>query len=243
MPVPSPAHFGEPAELYDYFYSWKDYADEATRIRGLLHEAGIEDGARVLEGACGTAPYLAALAPHYQVGGFDLDEKMLEVARRKLPEAPLFHADLVDFQVDGPWDALLVLFGGICYVYPEDRLRQCARALFDALRPGGVALIEPWMSAREFKVEVPVMAVIDTPYLKVARQAVTKRRGRLAHLDFHFLIARPDAEVVYKTEKNTLFLYEPDEIAAALESAGFEVERLEEGFMPEGRLLRCRRPA
>ncbi len=246
MAVHPGARFSEPAELYDLVYGWKDYAREADVVRALLHDAGVLDGARVLEGACGTGTYLAPLARHFEVAGFDLDGKMLEVARRKLgPRASLFRADLADFTLAqgglAPQDAVIVLFGGVGYVHPLPRLEACARAIHAALRPGGVALIEPWDTPDDFQADRPFMQVVDTPFLKVARQCVTRREGDLSILEFHFLVARPGFPVEHKVERNALYLYETDAVIGAFEAAGFAVERLDAGFLHAGRLLRCRR--
>ncbi len=53
------------ADLHDRIYHWKDYAAEAGRVRACLAAAGIPDGARVVEGACGTGGHLAHLRKHY----------------------------------------------------------------------------------------------------------------------------------------------------------------------------------
>lgn len=240
MAVSPGARFSKPAELYDLIYDWKDYAGDAERVRELLHEAGIADGARVLEAACGTASYLAPLAEHFEIAGFDLDDEMLAVARRKLPGGRFFRADLADFEVDEPFDAVLVLFGGVGYVAPG-ALAGCARSIAGALVDGGVALVEPWLGEAEFEPHTPHMLTVDTPFLKVARQCIPRREGDRAILDFHWLIARPGFEVEHVVEPNHLWLHEPDDVAAAFEAAGFAVERLDEGFMQEQRLLRCTR--
>lgn len=248
MAVHPGARFSEPAELYDLVYAWKDYKGEAARIHEILNASGVPDGARVLEGACGTGTYLAPLSRWFSVAGFDLDPKMLAVARRAVPPAtPLFKADLADFtlaqgRIDEPFDAVLVLFGGVGYVHPHERLASCARAIHAALRPGGVALIEPWDTPADFEENKPFMHVVDAPFLKVARQCVTKREGDLSVLEFHFLIARPGFPVEHKVERNALFLYETADVIAAFEAAGFTVEPLPDGFLHENRLLRCLRP-
>lgn len=236
------ARFSDPAELYDLIYGFKDYAGDAERVRTLLNTAGIADGSTLLEGACGTATYLAHLQQYFNVSGFDLDPGMIAVARRRLPSAELFVANLQTVSLETPVDAAVVLFGGLAYVHPEPRLAEACSALFNTLRPGGVALVEPWLTPADHQDHSVQMAVVDLPYLKVARQCVPVRTDTLLTLEFHYLVARPGLAVEHITEHNALYLYELDAWERCLTGAGFEVELTDQGFMNEKRLFICRRP-
>jgi ubiquinone/menaquinone biosynthesis C-methylase UbiE len=46
------------AHLYDRIYHWKDYGAEAETVHVLLLGAGVREGARVVEAACGAGNYL-----------------------------------------------------------------------------------------------------------------------------------------------------------------------------------------
>lgn len=236
------ARFSDPAELYDLIYGFKDYAGDAERVRTLLNGAGIADGSTLLEGACGTGTYLAYLQQHFTVSGFDLDPGMVAVARRRLPNADLFVANLQTVTVKEPVDAAIVLFGGLAYVHPEPNLAQACQALFDSLRPGGVALVEPWLTPGDHQDHSVQMAVVDLAYLKVARQCVPVRTGDLLTLEFHYLVARPGLPVEHITEHNALYLYEQAAWERCLTASGFQNELTDQGFMPEKRLFICRRP-
>lgn len=236
------ARFSDPAELYDLIYGFKDYTAEADRVRALLHDHGVPDGSAVVEGACGTGAYLQALAPHFVVSGYDLDPGMVAVAKRRVPSATLWVDDLVTACVSAPVDAAVVLFGGLAYVHPEPRLAEACVALFNTLRPGGIALVEPWLRPGDHNDHAVQMAVVDLPYLKVARQCVPVRDGNLLRLTFHYLVARPGLAVEHITEDNALYLYEEEAWQRCLTAAGFEVTLTDHGFMPEKRLYVCRRP-
>ena len=64
--------YEERAALYDAIYHWKRYEEESAALHALLASEGVDDGARVLEAACGTGSYLVHLAARYAVSGFDL---------------------------------------------------------------------------------------------------------------------------------------------------------------------------
>ena len=138
--------YDDRADLYDKIYAWKNYSAECDKLRGLLAREGIREGSRVLEAACGTGNYLTVLTSRYRVSGFDKSEAMLAIARRKLPLADLFAADMKTFEVAEPFDAVLCLFSSIGYLKTDDEIADAARAFARAVRPGGVIVVEPHAS-------------------------------------------------------------------------------------------------
>ena len=239
---------GDAAEFYDALYAWKDYAGEAAQVRKILAQEGLKWEARVLEGACGSGRYLEHLAPHFEVAGFDLSAAMLAEARARLPKRTmLFEADLCRLQLpvlDGdqvaPFDAFLLLFGGLGYV-PADHLAVALAGIWGALKPGGLFICEPWLTPDQFVAGEPHMLVINRDDLKLCRQVVTQREGRKSILDYRIMISRPDRPTQVLRDLNTLTLYTADELNAAFRGAGFELERVLEGFMKDRELLIMRR--
>ena len=217
------------AQLYTLFHQSKDYGADAGRIRDLLLSHGVARG-RLLEGACGTGSYLEPLAKHYQVLGFDADPQMVQAACLRLPRAQIWEGDLRAFEVSPPVHATLMLFGALCYLsLPEVRL--AARCMRLALRPGGLALVEPWVGPHEFVGGEAHMAVIDRADLKAVRQVVTRRKGGLAHVDFHYLVARHGGAVQHLVDSNTLHLHPRAELLQAVLSGGFVLETQTTGLM------------
>lgn len=233
----------ERAELYDKIYSFKNYARDSEQLRALLHAEGIADGAELLEAACGTGAYLAHLAAWFRVSGFDKSREMLAVARAKLPSVELFEADMCEFERPAPVDALLCLFSSIGYVHPEPRLRMAARAFAAALRPGGVLVLEPWLTREVYKVGKTTMHTFEDDDLKLCRQAVAKIDGELSVLEMHWLVARNDADIEHFVELHELCLHSPDVMRKALEDAGFQVRFELAGLMPGRGLYIARKSA
>jgi daunosaminyl-N,N-dimethyltransferase/N-dimethyltransferase len=236
--------FGRHAEYYDPIYHWKDYAAEAARLHELLAAEGVEDGASVLEAACGTGSYLPPLSRWYAVSGFDLSAEVLQIARRKLPQAPLFQADMAEFTLAQPVAALLCLFSSIGYVYPEARLRAAARAFGQAVRPGGALIVEPWLTAESYRPGHPTMHTYDSPELKLCRAVVSKQEGEMAVLDFHWLALRAGAgDVEHFVDRHRLWLCPTETLLEAFAEAGFEARWEAEGLMPGRGLIVGRRAA
>jgi daunosaminyl-N,N-dimethyltransferase/N-dimethyltransferase len=228
--------YASQADLYDPIHHDKPYAAEARRLRDLLASEGIPDGSRVLEAGCGTGSYLVHLAHWYEVSGFDNSPEMLGLARRKLPRVPLFQADMGDFEVDAPVDALLCLYSAIGYLDGPEHLARTARAFFAALRPGGLLVVEPWIRPEHFR-PATSMEVYDGARLKVCRQATSRRDGEMSIMTCHWLVARADDQsVTYFVESHRMWLFSQAAIVETLERAGFDV-RVDERGLLEGRGL------
>jgi len=194
--VASPKEFDGEAEFYDAIYHWKKYDQESARIHDLLLSEGVAPGSLVLEAACGTGSHLSHLRDWYRVTGFDLNEKMLDRARQKLPGVPLFRADMTDFSVSEPADALLCLFSSIGYVYPEDRLAAAGRSFAAAVKPGGALIVEPWLTEGTYRIGHLGLNTFESEELKLCRASVARKEGDLAVLDFHWLLLMPDRGLI-----------------------------------------------
>jgi daunosaminyl-N,N-dimethyltransferase/N-dimethyltransferase len=215
--------YGDRAGLYDPIYHFVDYAGGAARLHEVLASEGIADGGRFLEGACGTGSFLDPLSRWYMVAGFDRSPEMLAVARGKLPETPLFEADLAGFEVDRPFDAAGCLFSSIGYLHTDAALAGCARSFARALRPGGVLLIEPWIFRENWREGEPHLQTYESPDLKLCRANVSRSEGDFALLDFHWLVVRQNRGVEHFSERHRLRFWPLQQMEGALGEAGFEV--------------------
>jgi trans-aconitate 2-methyltransferase len=135
---------------------WADVVLERLPLRG--HET-------VLDAGCGSGRVTRKLLdrlPRGRVIGIDASEEMIQVAREALPadRATVFVADLADFTLDEPVDAV---FSNAVFhwVMDHDALFRCLRA---ALKPGGRMVTQSggagnlarfWALAREVAAEPP----------------------------------------------------------------------------------------
>jgi daunosaminyl-N,N-dimethyltransferase/N-dimethyltransferase len=229
------------AELYDLIYEWKPYADEAARLRGLLHAADVADGARVLEAACGTGRYLEHLRAWFDVSGFDLHDEMLDVARACVAGVPLFRADMADFEVERPFDALLCLFSSIGYLEGAERLAAAAACFARALRPGGLLVVEPWIAPDDYHPGYAHMDTYADDDIKLCRASVSRREGDRAVVEFHWLAARRGGGVEHFTDRHALWLCPREQMIEIFEDAGFACRFEPEGLMKMRGLIVGRR--
>jgi ubiquinone/menaquinone biosynthesis C-methylase UbiE len=111
----------------------------------LCAAAGVAPGHRVLDVACGTGVVTRAaadrVAPSGRAVGVDLNEAMLQVARRVRPDVEFRRADAAALPFpDGSFDAVLSQMALMFFPDPAAALREMARVA----APGGtVALLVP----------------------------------------------------------------------------------------------------
>ncbi len=239
-----PPLYTDLAQYYDLIYLDKDYPGEAVRLHSLLAAEGVADGARVLETACGTGRYLAQLAGWYRMTGLDRSEAMLTVARLRVADVPLLTGDLTRFTVDRPYDAVLCLFSSIGYLTTGDALDRAVRRMAAALAPGGVLVIEPWITPDDWKGGRPAMQTYESDDLKLCRTCIARRDGDMALIDFHWLIARAGRGVEHRVDPHVLWMCTRERMIDALTAAGLEARFEPEGLMSDHRgLYVARKPA
>jgi len=224
--------FSRSARLYDAVYaSIRDYPREAAELDRLIQER--QPGARtLLDVACGTGAHLEHLTG-YKVEGLDLDPEMLGVARERLPNVPLHEGDVADFDLGKRFDAVVCMFSSIGYVRTEERLRSAVASMARHLEPGGVLVVEPWLSPEAW-VDRHVGAVfVDEPELKIARMNVGEREGNLSIFEFEYLVGTPNGLERFN-ERHELGLFTVEQYLEAFRAAGLEVDHDPEGPMGRG---------
>lgn len=206
------------ARYYDLLSSHKDYRGAAGGLARLVRAA--HPAARTwLDVACGTGGHLQFLREQFDAEGLDLSEPMLEIARAKCPGVAFHHASLTDFRLDRRYDAITCLFGSVAYCPDEASLRATLRNMADHLVPGGVLVVEPWITAERFEPGHLKHDAVDLPDLKIARMYVSAREGDVSILDAHFLVATP-AGIERFNERHALSLFTAGQYRDALAQAG-----------------------
>lgn len=224
--------------LYDRIYAFKDYAGEAERIRALVLERA--PGARtLLDVACGTGKHLEQLRRWFRVEGVDRDPELLAIARERLGGVPLHEGDLRTFALPRRFDAVTCLFSSIGYVVDLDGLGRAAARLAAHLAPGGVLVVEPWLTPDAWRDGHVSAVYVDDPDLKLARIGPARREGRRSILELHYLLGTA-AGVERAEERHVLGLFGEDEYRAAFEAAGLVVEHDREGLIGRGLWLATR---
>jgi SAM-dependent methyltransferase len=225
--------FPKSAAWYDAIYAWKDYKREAERLHAHIHRHARRPAAALLDVACGTGQHLSHLKAQYTVEGLDLDQEMLAIARKRLPDVVLHHADMFGFDLGRQFDVVVCLFSAIAYARSFPKLVQALGHMSRHVRPGGLVIVEPFIRPDQFIPDHVAALFVDQPGLKIARLTVGRVEDGIAALPFHYLVGTPQG-VEYVTERHDLALFSHEEYLAAFGGVGLEVAYDEEGLMGRG---------
>ena len=221
------------AEFYDAIYSFKDYEKEAAKLHQLIQKHKRSTDNDLLEVACGTGGHITYLKNNYSVEGLDLNPQMLRLAGKKHPDVVFHRGDMVSFKLKKHFDAITCLFSAIGHVKTKRKLGLAVRNMSRHLKPGGVLIVEPWITPQLWRKRSVHANFVDQPELKIARMNISKSRGRLSVLDMHHLVATPN-RVEHFVERLELGLFTHDEYLDALRRAGLETSYDSEGLMGRG---------
>lgn len=214
--------FSETPELYDVIYgSFKDYQAEAANVARLLR-ARAPDARTILDVACGTGEHARYLAEDhgYAVHGLDIEPAFVELARRKVPSATFWRADMADFALDARFDVILSLFSSIGYLCTMERVERAFRCFRRHLEPGGLLVVEPWFAPDAWSPGRVHLHTAEAEGMRVVRMSHATVDGRISRLDFHYLIGSATG-IDHRREIHELGLFTVGETRQALAAAGF----------------------
>lgn len=233
-------------DAYEALYTGKSYQHEIALVDVMLErrlgkwrgEDKAEPPRHVLEIGCGPGLRLSVLKQwhnKYLPEGLDRDPAKLALAKRRVPGVPLHEADFTDFDLETRYDAVLCLFGVIGYTASVAEMTKALRAMHRHLVPGGVLLLEPWLSPEAAEDGHLASDFAERPDLEVSRMNFTRVKGNRAHVTMHYLIG-DDHGVRHFVEERELTLFTEKEYRKALLGADFGEVALE-SYGPQGRGL------
>ncbi|MBI2134548.1 class I SAM-dependent methyltransferase [Candidatus Woesearchaeota archaeon] len=222
--------YSELAKYYDLIYGWKDYEKESQKIHNIIKKYKKTSGKDLLDVACGTGGHIQFLKHHYRIVGIDLNKEMLGIAKKKFPKIKFVKADMAVFDLKRRFDIIICLFGSIGYMKTYNNLKKAVNNFSKHLNPGGLVLIEDFVPKKDYKIGIPWANFIDKPNVKIARMNLSKRRGDIAIVDFHFLIATKKG-VEYLRDYHELGLFDINKFLRIMKENNFEAKYLKDGLM------------
>jgi SAM-dependent methyltransferase len=210
--------FSETADFYDLLYSFKNYSEEAKKIKDLIRRE--HPGARtILDVACGTAEHAKLLIDDFNVDGIDLDPRFIEIAQAKVPAGRFSVADMRSFELSRRYDVVQCLFSSIGYLLTPQDILSAFRCFRRHLNPGGIILIEPWLTPDAYKTGRPHMLVAERPDIKICRMNSCQLEGNVSILHFHYLICTAKG-VRHCEEIHRLAMFTVEQLTGFFREAG-----------------------
>ncbi|MCI4347741.1 MAG: class I SAM-dependent methyltransferase, partial [Thermoplasmata archaeon] len=208
----------------------------------LARRYGRSGGRDWLDVACGTGRHLRFLSSRYRSTGVDASPQMLRVARRRNPGVRLVRGDMRSFRLRQQFDVVSCLFSAIGHVRTLSGLRRTIENFARHLKPGGMVLIEPWLTPTMFHGGTVHLLTVNTPDLKIARATYSAVRGRQSILRMHYLIAEKGRGVRHTTTTEVSGLFERATTLRMLRKAGLQARFFRRGLMPDRGLIVGVRP-
>ncbi len=212
------------AEVYDLIYDFKDYDSEAEKIKEIIASRLKSGGKDMLDIACGTGKHMEFLRQTYDIDGIDLSTAQVASAKQKFPEARIEQGDMTNFEMNKQYDVIVCLFSSIGYVKSKENLDRTVSNISRHLKPGGIAIIEPWISPEVFQEGRISMETNDKREdIKVSRIIKTSRQGNLSILDAHIMVGRPDG-VEHFEERHEMAMFTDQEFEDSFDKSGLSTE-------------------
>jgi len=236
MPSTKPLMFHRLAPYYDDLVGGKDYRSESRFLEALARRLVRSRGKTWLDVACGTGRHLSFLRRHYQVTGVDVSREMLRVARRRLPGVRLILGDMRDFRLSETFDVVSCLYSAIGHLETERDLEATFANFARHLKPGGIAIVEPWIDPSAFRPRYVHLLTHGGPSVTVVRMASSSRRGKHSAIHYHYLIGRTGRRIEHLEEVDIGLLVSRGRLRKLMDGAGLRARFLTRG-LPSGRGL------
>ncbi len=216
-------------DAHDLVHAAKPYRAEALRVRQLAVRYARRPLRELLDVACGSGRHLAEFVRWFRCTGLDASPAMLSAARRRVPRAAFHRGRMERFDLRRRFDVVTCLFGAIGYVETREGLRRALRAFAEHTQPGGVLVLEPWLTPERYQEGSVHSVKVTDGTTTVLRLTSSLRQGNRSVMEFHYLVGT-SAGVVHDTELHVLGLFGTATMLRELRSAGFVPHHLARGL-------------
>lgn len=131
--------YGSLAWCYDLISTGDDHEKEADFIRTAIKTHKRSDGNRLLDVCCGHGWHDHFLKQEFEIVGVDLNETVLEIARKRNPEVKYVTGDVRDFELDEEFDVVLC-FDALEHLLTYEELKSSLGCLQNHLADGGLLM-------------------------------------------------------------------------------------------------------
>jgi len=225
------------APYYDLQNSWKDYREEVRRLEVIVRRYGRSGGRSWLDVACGTGKHLEILRHRHDCAGVDASPEMLRVARRRLPGVRLVRGDMRTFSLGREFDVVSCLFSAIGHLRTERDVERAFSRFAAHLRPGGVAIVEPWILPSRAKPGHVHLTTYQDRNLTLVRLAYSKVHGRRTKIRYIHLIGIAGRGIRYLEEVDHGLMVDPRGLEGLMRRAGLKPHFFARGFTRDRGLL------
>lgn len=224
------------AEYYDKFYlERKDYKKETKIVKKIIEELESKKTVTLLDVGCGTGEHLKYLSSDFCCKGLDINNRMIEIAKNKVPEAEFEIANMIDFRFKDRFDVIICLFGSIGYVQNFSNLKKTLKNYYRHLNDSGLVIVEPWIFKKDFKKGHMSLDTYVDDELKFVRMARSRISTSTWLIFMHYLVGK-NQRIEYFTEVHKMLAVNNSDYVKALKLSRFK----DIGYLTENLWDSCR---
>ncbi len=165
--------------------------------------------------------------------GIDLHESMLKAARKKMKDVTFKQAEMELFHFSKRFDVITCLYGGISYVLSVRSLKETLNNFVRHLKPGGVIIIEPYFTDKQFKPNRPTLSTIEHKNIRIARVSLSRRKRKLASRKMIMTILEKDKGVFSFEDERDVALFSAEQILTCMKCVGLKATCIKNGITSE----------
>jgi SAM-dependent methyltransferase len=220
--------FGSYAELYDTYYSEKNYAAEVEFVLGLATRFA-DAPQTVLDMGCGTGRHLEQFVSRGLNGdGFDMSDTMLKHAEERLAgkaDCSVQVGDLRTFRNGTRYDLVVSMFAVMGYLTDNVDLIAGLRTAAQHLTPEGLFVFDGWFGSAVLAEKPETREHVYTEGAKtITRRAQPEHDAVKQQVQINYTIDVVEAGEKHTfREQHTMRYLFVQETALALELAGMEL--------------------
>jgi len=212
--------YNELAKYYDKLNSAIDYQREVEFILHVADLFGISRKGKLLDVGCGTGNHLCLLRDYFSVAGIDANENMLNIASTKLPDVPLYKADMREMELDQLFDLIICMFGTINYNESLEELQKTILNFKKHLQPEGTVIIDMEFSKEYWLEGKTWISTFDEDGLQLVRILTSTADGDFFHYR-PILFIKKNGIVDFETDYHKLRIFGMHEVEELLRNQGF----------------------
>ncbi len=224
----NPSHYDYAADKYDVIY--EQYAEiDDELIANILRKKKVST---VLDLTCGTGAQVIYLAQNkFEVTGSDINQKMLNVAKKKAKklnlQCKLHLGDMRTCQV-GQFDSVITIFNSIGHLTKPDFIKAL-KNISGNLKPGGVYVFDIFnlnymQDGRNISnLTIDFISQDKNRVVRKIQYSTVDHKGVLASYTTSIVQPVKSARPIESKGSQTLQIYSVDELNAMLQKCGFKL--------------------
>ena len=175
----------------------------------------------MLDVGCGTGEHLKYFSLGFNCTGLDINRRMIETAKNKVPEAKFKVANMIGFRLRSRFDVIVCLFGSVGYVQSFNNLVKALDNFYRHLNDTGLVILEPWVFKKDFKKAHISLDTYEDDKLKFVRMARSRISRSTWLIHMHYLVGKK-GEIKHFSEVHKMLALDYQDYVKAFDQAGFK---------------------